>query len=289
MNEIKNENFHLKVINENNIEKLPIIEKKHTSYSELITWIDCSWKHKLKYKDLINLSKGSEHTEFGHEVHAALDTFLKTKVMPPSEEVVVKFQEAIDKLGIEVEHKDFHDVIDPILKEVPIFLEEKFKGWEFVASEQSLYEEAGVQEDRYFKGFIDGIIKVPKSSRLKRAKPDEFEYWILDWKTCAWGWDMKKKTDPKKTMQLAFYKHFFSKKFSIDIKDIRCGFVLLKRTPSKKSTERCELVPVSVGEKSIQNALDNLGNMLGSFKKKLYQKNRNSCTYCEYKGTVHCP
>ena len=100
--------------------------------------------------------------------------------------------------------------------------------------------------------------------------------------------------DKKKTLQLVLYKHFWAQKLKVDLSDIRCGFVLLKRTPAKdKETglkrSRCELVPVSVGDKSIANGLADLGRMLGSVKKKFYSKNRDSCRFCEYKSTVHCP
>jgi len=267
--------------------------KKHVSYSELVTWLDCSWKHFQKYIQKIKLDSQSEHTEFGHVMHEALQTFLGTRVMPSSETVIENLKEAFAKYNISVKEKEFHDTVEPILAEVPQFLTETFGDWEYIAAEEQLYEAVMVQEDRFFKGFIDGIVKIKKSARLKRAKPDEYEYWIVDWKTCAWGWTMEKKTDRKKTMQLAFYKHFWSKKLGIPFEDIKCGFILLKRTPAKdketgKTKSRIELVPVSVGPKTMQAALDDLGRMLGSVKKGFKTKNRNSCTYCEYKNTEHC-
>ncbi len=58
-----------------------------------------------------------------------------------------------------------------------------------------------------FKGFIDLVIKTPDG-----------KYHVIDWKTCSWGWDMKKKTDKMMAYQLSFYKNYFAKKHNIDLK-----------------------------------------------------------------------
>ena len=81
-----------------------------------------------------------------------------------------------------------------------------------------------INKNLKFKGFIDGIIKVPKKRGTGHV------YWIIDWKTSgAWGWRRDKKQDLGMTAQLILYKHFWAKKHNIDLKDIRCGFILLKR------------------------------------------------------------
>ena len=87
-------------------------------------------------------------------------------------------------------------------------------------------------------------------------------------------------------MQLVFYKYFWSLKHNIPLSDIKTGFVLLKRTTKK---DRCELVTVSVGEKTIQKALDTLEKFLGSIRLGLSSKNRDSCEYCVYHKTPNCP
>jgi CRISPR/Cas system-associated exonuclease Cas4 (RecB family) len=264
-------------------------EKTHISFSELSTWVVCCFKHKLKYLDKIDLSKENEYLLIGSIIHDGLESFFKEKKMPNIKELVEAFQTSLKNNGIEVKKQEFEDTIEPILNAVPKFLDEKFKNWEFVAAEDNLYENLN-KDDKYFKGFIDCIIKVPKSSRLKKAKPDEFEYYILDWKVCSWGWTFDKKIDPNKTRQLAFYKHFYSQKYKIPLKDIKCGFVLLKRTPNKKTpNDRCEFVPVSIGEKRIQESLNLINSMLNSIKKNLFPKNRSDCSYCEYKNTTYCP
>jgi hypothetical protein len=163
---------------------------------------------------------------------------------------------------------------------VPAFLDEQFPGWTTVKAEQELYEPI---EDKpvYFKGFIDAVIKVPK----KRGSGHN--YWIIDWKTAqSYGWRRDKKQDILMTAQLMLYKHFWAKKFSIPLKDIRCGFVLLKR--GGKSGKICELVTVSAGPKSIEKAEKIMRSMISSVQKGFTLKNRNSCTYCPYKNTEHC-
>ena len=46
-------------------------------------------------------------------------------------------------------------------------------------------------------------------------------YYILDWKTCSWGWRSDKKRDQLTTYQLTLYKHYFAKKHNIDPKNIK--------------------------------------------------------------------
>ena len=70
------------------------------------------------------------------------------------------------------------------------------------------------------------------------------------------------------------------------LKDIRCGFILLKRGGKPGSV--CELVPVSVGPKSLARAKKIVNNMITSVKRGMFLKNRDSCRYCQFKDTEHC-
>jgi len=125
------------------------------------------------------------------------------------------------------------------------------------------------------------VLKVPK----KRGKG--YEYWIIDWKTAgAWGWRRDKKQDLGMTAQLILYKHFWAKKHNIDLKDVRCGFVLLKRGGKKGKV--CELVKVSVGPKTYAKGVKLMRSMISSVSKGMYLKNRNSCKFCQFHQTEHC-
>jgi hypothetical protein len=179
----------------------------------------------------------------------------------------------------ELNPNEWVEVIEPIVEAVPEFFTKQFGEWECVATEYELHEDI-FGEEKKFKGYIDAIIKIPKKN-----KKNSFEYWILDHKTCGWGWSFDKKTDFKKQLQLILYKKFWSEKMKIDLKDIKCAFLLLKRTTKK---ERCELVMVSVGEKTLEKANSILVEFLGSIKKGIAPKNKNSCRYCVYSGTRHC-
>ena len=175
-------------------------------------------------------------------------------------------------------------VVDDFLpNEVALKLETMFlehKDWEFVEAEENLYEPIEGR-DLSFKGFIDGIIKVPK----KRGKG--YNYWIIDWKTAgSYGWRRDKKQDIAMTAQLILYKHFWSIKHNIPLKDIRCGFVLLKR--GGKPGKVCELVDVSVGPKTLDKGVKLMKNMISSVRNNIFIKNRNSCKYCPYFETNHC-
>ena len=164
--------------------------------------------------------------------------------------------------------------------DVPSFLDDTFPSWETVKAEEELREDIE-NSDVKFKGFIDAVIKVPKK------KGTGYQYWILDWKTSqSYGWRRSKKQDILMTAQLILYKHFWAKKHNIDLKDIRCGFILLKR--GGKPGNMCELVTVSAGPKSMERALKIMRSMIKAVKKQFNLKNRNSCMFCDFKDTEHC-
>lgn len=264
--------------------------KPHVSFSEMRTWKECSYRHKLQHVMKIDLSKPGPLMDFGTAVHASCEDYLKTRVMKPeiAVEMIRKVWEknkdlkVIDKDGkervifdnVEQYVKEAND----ILADVPKWLEETFPNWEFVDAEHYLYEKIG-DTPHAFKGFIDGVIKC-KGARNKVIT------WLIDWKTTSWGWTMDKKSDDMVRAQLVLYKNFWSKKFGTDPRDIRCGFVLLKRTA--KPGQHCELVTASIGDVTTGRSLKVLTNMLSCVKKGIAIKNRNSCQYCDYHGTEWC-
>lgn len=163
------------------------------------------------------------------------------------------------------------------LNEVPAFYDSTFPGWKPLAAESMLYERIE-KYPNIFKGFIDALITMQHKKKQL--------VWILDVKTTSWGWSTIKKSDELTKMQLVLYKTYWSQKLGVNMKDIRCGFVLLKR--DAKPGKHCELVKVSVGDTTRAKALKSVGNMLASVKRGIAIKNRDSCKYCEYRGTEHC-
>tara|TARA_B100000131_G_C18106521_1_gene608044 strand:+ start:1216 stop:1731 length:516 start_codon:yes stop_codon:yes gene_type:complete len=153
---------------------------------------------------------------------------------------------------------------------------EKFGNFEVVSIEEPLLEDITDFESygRKFKGFIDLVIKTP----------DE-KYHIIDWKTCSWGWDSRKKADKIINYQLTMYKHFFSRKHDIDPKKIETYFALLKRTAKK---ENVEIFKVTSGQKKINNCLTTLEKSVINMEKGIAIKNRLSCKYCKFYKTENC-
>lgn len=265
--------------------------KYHISYSEISDFMECSFRHKLKHVDKINLGGGSIHTAFGKALHEAIEDYLRTKKMKDSKEVVKIFHQEIMDLHEEARREameaelEFSAVVPDILAQFPEWIDKEFPGWELVEAEHYLFESIKKQTNVHFKGFIDAIIKVPN----KRSKLG-YKYVIIDWKTSNWGWKVEQKRDFKKQMQLILYKHYWCTFMNVDIKDVACNFVLLKRTARKSDGSRIEVVPVSVGPKAIENALKKINSAIMQMKRGLITKNRYACKpFCPYANTPWCP
>lgn len=267
--------------------------KPHVSFSEIKSWKECPYRHKLIQIDKIDLFEPSPFLDFGTGVHEGCENIIEGTSID-RKKIISDITEAWNKFGFEdkdwiaaqpswYKHAPLSTWIEwanNMWDEVPSFLDTTFPDWQPVAAEEQLYEPIEGMPVK-FKGFIDAIIKVPK----KRGSG--FEYWILDWKTAqSYGWRREKKQDILMTSQLMLYKHFWSIKHNIPLNQIRCGFILLKRGASAGKV--CELVKVSAGPKSIEKAVKIMNSMIKTVQKKFYIKNRNSCKYCQYKDTEYC-
>jgi hypothetical protein len=258
--------------------------KPHVSFSEVREWAECSFRHKLNQVDKVGTSLPSIHMDFGTAIHSSCENYLKTKQMDTSI-FLKRLHELWTSNGAISGVKDY-DVTNfklfakqglDILPEVPGWLDSTFPGWEFIDAEHQLYEPIE-GHPHAFKGFIDGVI----STKVKGKQL----IWLLDWKSCSFGWKRDKRDDPMVKAQLVLYKNFWASKTKTDPKDIRCGFVLLKRTG--KMGAKCELVSVSVGDVTTKRSLTVVNNMITSVKKGIALKNRNSCMYCSHKNTPNC-
>lgn len=267
--------------------------KPHISFSEVKIWKECSWRHKLMYVDKVDTFKPSPYLDFGTAVHEGCETLLETRKVD-KKKLFNDITDAWKKHGFDepewyekmpkwykhVPVEEWCRWAENMWAEVPDFLDETFPNWNAVKAEEYLYEEIE-GKDIKFKGFIDAVIKVPK----KRG--EGFNYWILDWKTSqSYGWRRQKKQDLLMTAQLILYKHFWARKHSVPLKDVRCGFILLKR--GGKPGRICELVTVSVGPKTLDRGIKLMNSMIASVYNKMFLKNRDSCTYCQFKNTEHC-
>ena len=255
----------------------------HISFSELVTWNECPHKHKLMYLDRLRKFKGNEFTAFGTSIHDTCEAVLLDEAV----DMKKTFLQSMDKeeaslgyKGVEVDKKFWSELkeqgaelTDHILPGVKRY----FGSYSVVSTEEQLMEPSGLDEDYKFKGFIDLVVKT-----------EDGKYHIVDWKSCSWGWNLKKKTDPMITYQLTLYKHYFAKKHNIDPKMIETHFALLKRTARENNVE---IFRVTSGPRKTRNVLTLLEKAIYNIKAKTYIKNRLSCyknRKCEFCHTLHC-
>jgi len=258
--------------------------RNHISFSEIKIWQECAHKHKLYYIDGLRVFKGNEYTAFGKALHAVSENFLvKEMQQSPSDFFETEFLNELKVLSqdapelelrptlvkeMRTQGKDLAPLIKPAL-------DKYFGECEIFSVEEEILQE--LQQKTNFKGYIDLVVK----------KKDH--YYIIDWKTCSWGWDAKRRSDKMTTYQLAYYKHFFCEKYNIPLENVSVCFGLLKRTAKK---DRAEIFEISCGPKKIKNALKLMDTALYNINKQTFVKNRLSCHgkfgQCEFYKTNHC-
>ena len=274
------------------------ILKEHVSYSEVRQWKECPWRHKLLYIDKLRSFEESPHLHYGTIIHDACEHFLKTKELK-IKEAQNKIKAAWDEHGFDSEDfiqlqtqrsqlqgwkykhnklKDWLQWTEVCLSSVSQFMDDTFPGWEIVSAEEAIYENMENIPTK-FKGYIDCIIKIPYK--------DKHKYWVIDWKTSSGrGWSLDKQRDFNTQAQVILYKHFWGTKHNVEMKDIQCGFVLLKKV--KTIGKSCQLIKVSSGPKNLEKSRKMVRSMIKTVEKKLFLKNRNSCMFCEFKNTDYC-
>ena len=259
----------------------------HISFSEFKNWITCPFYHKLVHVDKIKSFRGNEYTAFGTAIHEVCERSVLSKkdVLDPVKIFVEKFNEEIESLKNEMtiseETKNtMTSQAKTIIPSILPKLEEYFGEYEVVSTEEDLYLPINFfDKQKYnFKGFIDLVLKTSYG-----------KYHVIDWKSCSWGWDRKKRSDKILSYQLTFYKYFFAQKHNIDPKKIETHFALLKRTAKSNNVE---IFRVTSGNKKTNNALNLLTKALYNISNKNYIKNRTSCHNswgpCEFYKTKYC-
>ena len=256
---------------------------KYISFSQLRNWAKCPFYHKLSNIDKVEGGfSGNIYTAFGSALHETIENHLENKIVDTELEqfFASAFQKERTLLKEEIEDSHFTQFTlqgEKLAKKYKKSLDSYFgENYEIVKCEEEIYED--IQEYNKtpfkFKGFIDLVVKVDDT------------YHILDWKTCSWGWDAKKKADKMVVYQLVFYKHYYALKHGIDPNKIECHFGLLKRTAKRNEVE---IFKVTSGKRRTENAMILLVQAIHNIDHGVYLKNRNSCYRCEFKGTKHCP
>ena len=253
----------------------------HISFSELRNWKQCAFYHKLTYIDKIAGFVGNEYTAFGRAIHDSCEKLLLEGDNGKMYSFFMKkFEKEIEQLLIkEVDLKQ--NLVDQmvtqgesILPSILPGIKEYFEDFEVISTEEQLMVPLEDVEGYKFKGFVDLVIKTPDD-----------KYHIIDWKTCSWGWDSRKKSEPMITYQLTLYKHYFAKKHNIESKNIETHFALLKRTAKKNNVE---FFRVTSGPKKTENALNLLLKAVYNISQKRFIKNRLACKGCEFYKTEYC-
>ena len=262
----------------------------HISFSELKNWNHCSYYHKLVHIDKLKGFVGNEYTAFGTAIHDIceiavhkqsidydkLSLLFEKKFLQNLQSLPEEIKGALNKPLVTSMRTQATEIIPEVLPAV----KEYFGEYEVVSTEEKIYVPIGEfpEQDYSFKGFIDLVVKT-----------NDGKYHIIDWKTCSWGWDSKRKSEPMTTYQLTFYKHYFALKHGIDPDDIETHFALLKRT-SKKN--RVEFFRVTSGKRKTNNAIKLLVKALYNITNKKYIKNRLACHgqygMCEFYKTEYC-
>jgi len=260
----------------------------HVSYSELKIWKECPWKHKLVYLDKIKGFEGNEYTAFGTAIHSTYEKVLLKENIDEKDYFQNKFLEELKTLPEKVKNNLNKKLVEDLRKQGDTLaslsmdaLKEYFGDFEVVSVEEQLYEpiKASLKKEYNFKGFIDLVLKTKDGN-----------YHIIDWKTCSWGWDSRKKTDKMITYQLTFYKYYFAIKHGLNPDKVETHFGLVKRTAKKNNVE---IFRVTSGKKKTENALKFLKKALYNMNRNAYIKNKLSCHGrfgpCEFYNTKHCP
>ena len=250
--------------------------RQHISFSELKIWNECAFKHKLTYIDGLRGFKGNEHTAFGTAMHYVCENVFdqKTNLSTMFQQKFLEELTLLKKDKVELNKKLVSEMRvqgEKMLSYILPAVKETFESFEVFSVEEDLY--LPMQNNKKFKGYIDLVLKIDDT------------YHIIDWKTCSWGWDMKRRTDRMTTYQLTLYKHFFAKKHNIEPSKIETHFALLKRTAKK---DNVEIFRVTSGTKKTENALKLLDKALYNMDKNVFVKNRLSCRRCEFHKTEHC-
>jgi len=256
-------------------------QQRRISFSELKIWNECPFKHKLIYKDKIKNFVGNEYTAFGTAIHHVCENIVLDRNLEKKKLFLNKFEEEINTISssyemnpdlIEAMKGQADDLVDYILPE----LDRMFPEFEVLAVEEPIYENiTEFETDLKFKGFIDLVLKTPDG-----------KIHIIDWKTCSWGWDARRKAEKMTVYQLSFYKNFYGKKYNIEEDLIETYFALLKRTAKKN---KAEIFKVSNGKIRVDNALNLLNKAVVNIEKNIHIKNKLSCRRCEFYNTTHCP
>ena len=118
----------------------------HVSFSELKIWNECSYKHKLVYKDRLKGFVGNLYTAFGSAIHNTIEKFLLNEVSEEQQYDLFKsnFDEEMSSLNEQHEsviYDTFTNQGSQILDNYYTELSNYFGDFEVVSCEEQIFED----------------------------------------------------------------------------------------------------------------------------------------------------
>lgn len=255
--------------------KPQVEEREYISFSEAYTFYKCNYKHWLNYREKIR-GEDTIFTEFGKAVGSSLERHKKNNVKNAWISIgksIFRFLANGGEWGefVKEEERDWRawtKIGFRIFKDTLTFLDETYPNWELIDFEYPLFEEIEGTKKK-FKGYIDLIFK------------HNGKIYILDFKTCGWGWGPDKRENTQKLYQVILYKYYYCKKNNIDPKNVDCAYLLLKRKPAKKALTSVELFEITSGLVKLNNSVNWLKEQAEGIDKGRRIKLKHTCEFCQ--------
>ena len=283
-------------------------KRKHVSYSEWGLFRECQHRWFLEYVEqpFYDQIRSAPDLVFGNAVHSAMEQLIKKTDEHDIVGAKGFFEETFKRLWTtafpsfnmkgrdpEKAFVDFNEAGLRIL-EGAMFDDRLMSrdGWRVMSCEQRLDESISRTDDisKRFKGFIDLVISGPRGKVRENTC-----LWIVDFKTCSWGWPGWKKRDVHLTRQLLLYKHFLAKTIDVDQSAIKTAFVLLKKNKQHDVKYQIEWFEVASSPRVVAEAVEALQTDITLMHRDPFDmaKNTKACVNqfgdrCTYLGTDYC-
>lgn len=225
--------------------------------------------------------------EFGSAIHSALELMYgpqRLSVPEATDVALAEFEKNLE--GLELREDEGRELMK-LCWLIPRILQgcldnEELKDIEPLRNELRILEPMARNDglEIKFKGFVDFIF-VKTVKYKNRKKPKKIIY-IADFKTCQWGWAWQKAADPEVQAQILLYKHFFCRMTGTDPRDVRCAFILLKKSPRPDKdgkVSHVEVITPSAGPKALENALNYVQDSITRMHSGSYKMNAESCIF----------
>ena len=258
------------------------------SFSALQDLDRCPHLFKIRRIDHVYIQDSTIETIFGKLIHRCCQNILlDTLTIASVCETMEYFQKIWDRF-IRLYKKYLNASKTLYLKDCGLNILENLKrtvdsyfksGYTVFSVEEQIKLKALEKYPQNFKAYIDIVFKIGD------------QYVISDFKTCSSIYFFEKYLNKEKERQLVFYKYYFAKKYSIDIKNIKINFILLEKNPNSENPVKVK--EITSGDRKIQNHLTYLDRSLNIIQDPgIYPKNRLGCTMyngqCNFYRTKYC-